>query len=99
MSQELVADRALLSSLPGGRSALTYLLAATDEAASADGDYVAWVDDLQATGCYGGPTTTSTTGTRSAPPGSRPGPGSSCATAWAPIASRYKVPAWHAGQI
>jgi hypothetical protein len=49
-------DQAALSTMPSGRALSADLVQATDASVQADAGYRAWLEDLQATGCYSAPT-------------------------------------------
>ncbi len=54
--REVTADHVALSAMAGGGARSSALARAAEASAQAAGDYGAWLDDLQATGCYSAPT-------------------------------------------
>jgi hypothetical protein len=87
------------SSLPGGQALGALLVMADTRALSASQDFQAWLVDLQATGCYGGPTNDlhyqqAVAASRLAREASQ-----RLASAWAPVAGRYGLPSWDPSQI
>jgi hypothetical protein len=95
----IAADRQPLLAMDGGQSLVLDLNAATEASLRADEGYEAWLEDLQATGCYGAPT--NDLHYRAASESSL------AATAakqrlvgdWAGVASQYGLRNWSAGQL
>jgi hypothetical protein len=93
------ADRSLVGALPGGPALLSDLSAATNASIRTDQDYGAWLGDLQATGCYGGPTNDLHYKAGAAASVIAERADQRLADAWAPIASAKKAPVWLPSQI
>ena len=95
----IASDRQRLLAMSGGPSLVRDLGEATGASLSADQGYEAWLEDLQATGCYGAPT--NDIHYRAA------GEALLAATiakqrvvaVWAGVASRYGLRTWTAGQL
>jgi hypothetical protein len=95
----IASDRQRLLAINGGPSLVNDLDEATSASLAADQGYEAWLEDLQATGCYGAPT--NDIHYRSATEASL---AASVAKErvvgiWARVASRYGLPSWTAGQL
>jgi hypothetical protein len=54
--RDLQAEGAVLSRMPAGTALSADLVRATEASIQVDGAYRAWLEDLQATGCYSAPT-------------------------------------------
>ncbi|MGP8209388.1 MAG: hypothetical protein ACLQVK_25570 [Acidimicrobiales bacterium] len=97
--QGVRADQAALTSMPAGRELSADLVRATDASVQADAGYRAWLEDLQATGCYSAPTndvhyqaaTAASLVARQAQ--------ERLAAGWAVIASRSHLRSWKASAL
>jgi hypothetical protein len=95
----IASDRQRLLAMKGGPSLVNNLDDATSASLSADQGYEAWLEDLQATGCYGAPT--NDIHYRAATEASLPASVAKerVVAIWAGVASRYGLPSWTAGQL
>jgi hypothetical protein len=66
---------------------------------SADQGYEAWLEDLQATGCYGAPTNDIHYHAATAASMAASVAKQRVVLIWAGVASRYGLPSWTAGQL
>jgi hypothetical protein len=95
----IAADRQQLLKMTGGPSLIGDLDDAGGASLSADQGYEAWLEDLQATGCYGAPTNdihyrAATEASLAASVAKQ-----SVVRMWAGVASRYGLRSWTAGQL
>jgi hypothetical protein len=95
----IASDRQQLLKMNGGPSLIGDLDDASDASLSADQGYEAWLEDLQATGCYGAPTNdvhyrAATEASLAASVAKERVVG-----IWAGVASRYGLRSWTAGQL
>ncbi len=95
----IATSRPRLLAINGGPSLVSDLDHATSASLSADQGYEAWLEDLQATGCYGAPTNDihyrDATEASAAASVAKEG----VVRMWAGVASRYGLPSWTAGQL
>jgi hypothetical protein len=95
----IATDRPGLLAMNGGPPLVSDLDDATSASLSADQGYEAWLEDLQATGCYGAPTNDihyrDATQASAAASVAKEG----VVRIWAGVASRYGLPSWTAGQL
>ena len=93
------SDRQQLLKMTGGPSLIGDLEVASGASLSADQGYEAWLEDLQATGCYGAPTNDihyrAATEASSAASVAK----ERVVGIWAGVASRYGLRSWTAGQL
>jgi hypothetical protein len=95
----IASDRQRLLAMNGGPSLVSDLDDATGASLAADQGYEAWLEDLQATGCYGAPTNdihylAATAASLAASVAKE-----RVVVTWAGVASRYGLPSWTAGQL
>ncbi len=83
----------------GGRALGVQLVTADTRALGASEDFQAWLVDLQATGCYGGPTNDLHYQEAMAASKQALEASQRLASAWAPVAGRYQLPSWEPSQI
>jgi hypothetical protein len=93
------ADRAALARLPAGRALSSDLQQVAGASVRADAAYHAWLEDLQATGCYSAPTNdlhyrAATAASLAAGRAQEP-----LAAGWADIASRFHLRSWRVGDL
>ena len=95
----IASERQRLLAMNGGPSLVNDLDDATGASLSADQGYEAWLEDLQATGCYGAPT--NDIHYRAATEASLVASVAKerVVAIWAGVASRYGLPSWTAGQL
>jgi hypothetical protein len=93
------ADQRLFATFRGGQAALQDFVQAAEASMSADRDYMAWLGDLQATGCYGGPTNDLNYRAGAAAWSAATRAGERLVSAWGPIATLYKARTWLPSQI
>ena len=95
----IASDRQQLLKMDGGPSLIGDLDDASGASLSADQGYEAWLEDLQATGCYGAPTNDihyrAATEASLAASVAKEG----VVRIWAGVASRYGLRSWTAGQL
>lgn len=95
----IAADRRRLLAMDGGQSLVPDLSAATEMSLSADEGYEGWLEDLQATGCYGAPTNDLHYRAASESSLAATAAKHRLVGAWAGVASRYGLRNWTAGQL
>ncbi len=95
----IASDSQQLLKMNGGQSLIGDLDDASGASLSADQGYEAWLEDLQATGCYGAPTNDihyrAATEASLAASVAKEG----VVRIWAGVASRYGLRSWTAGQL
>lgn len=95
----IAADRKGLLAMHDGRSLVGDLEDATEASLSADQGYEAWLEDLQATGCYGAPTNDIHYRAASEASLAATGAKQRLVAVWAGVASQYGLRSWAAGQL
>jgi hypothetical protein len=95
----IASHRRQLLAMNGGPSLVSDLDDATRASLSADQGYEAWLEDLQATGCYGAPTNDIHYHAATAASLAASVAKQRVVLIWAGVASRYGLPSWTAGQL
>ncbi len=95
----VATDRRRLLAMNGGPSLVSDLDHATSASLLADQGYEAWLEDLQATGCYGAPTNDIHYRAASEASLAASVAKERVVAIWAGVASRYGLPSWTAGQL
>ncbi len=97
--QGVQADQAALARMPAGRALAVDLQRATDASVRADAAYRAWLEDLQATGCYSAPANDLHYRAATAASVAAGRAKEQLALRWAGIASRFHLRSWRAGDL